>query len=49
VPIGTADLDEDGDVHDRRIVGELLRVVESLASRARSDGAQSSLSPGRHN
>jgi NAD(P)H-dependent FMN reductase len=50
VPIGTADLHEDGELHERRVVDELARVVETLASRARgrSDGAQSSLRPGRH-
>jgi NAD(P)H-dependent FMN reductase len=50
VPIGTDDLDADNDVRDPRIVGELLHVVEALASRARgrSDGTQSSLSVGRH-
>jgi NAD(P)H-dependent FMN reductase len=50
VPIGTADLDADGEVRDQRIIGELLCVVEALTSRAsaRSDDAQASLRAGRH-
>jgi chromate reductase len=50
VPIRPAGLSEDGEICDRRIARQLLRVVESLAgrARARSDGAESPLSASRH-
>jgi hypothetical protein len=51
VPVSATDLDDDNEIRDQRIIREVLGVVETLANRAhpRSDGAQSSLSPGRHN
>jgi NAD(P)H-dependent FMN reductase len=50
VPIASADLDEDGEIRDRRITRALLCVVEQLAARARtrSDGAEPPLRVSRH-
>ena len=50
VPVAPACLDEDGEIGDQQITRRLLRVVETLADRARahSDGAQPPLRPPRH-
>lgn len=50
VPILRADLDRDGELRDRPITQELLRVLEALAARARvrSDVAEPPLSVSRH-
>lgn len=50
VPVLPADLGQDGELRDRRITRDLLRVLEALAARtgAQSEGAQPPLSCSRH-